>query len=128
MQQSSNIICTTCPVGCSLQVTHDVGQICQIEGNACKRGLDYARSELQDPRRMVTTTVRVRGGTQPLLPVHTARPFPKPAIFALLSALRQLEVAAPLHIGQPVLANALGSGIDVLASRDLPARLEHPDT
>jgi CxxC motif-containing protein len=71
---------------------------------------------------MLTTTVKVRGGLWPLLPVHTAEPIPKSAIFPLLSELRQIEVKAPLQCGQVILRDAVNTGVDVLASRDLPAR------
>lgn len=119
--QTTRMICITCPVGCGLEVTHEGQTILQVTGHTCKRGIDYAQNELTDPRRMVATTVRVRGGLHPLVPVYTAAPIPKPLIFGLLAALRELELEAPVRSGQVVLANALGTGIDVVASRDMPA-------
>lgn len=108
-------------MGCTLEVTHEGGTVLELAGNVCKRGQRYAREELTDPRRMVATTVRVRGGFHPLVPVYTAHPFPKPLIFDLLAALRQVELDAPVAMGQVVLENALGTGVDVLVSRDLQA-------
>jgi CxxC motif-containing protein len=70
---------------------------------------------------MVASTVRVNGGIHPLVPVYTTAPFPKPLIFGLLAELRRVELEAPVQIGQAILENALGTGVDVLASRDLPA-------
>ncbi len=122
MKRKIELICVTCPMGCPLQVTVEDGQVIAVEGQGCKRGLAYAQDEITDPRRVVTTTVRVRGGLHPLLPVYTARPFPKHNIFALLQELRQITVAAPVQAGQVILADALGTGIDVLASRDMPRR------
>lgn len=116
---TSNLICITCPMGCSLTVAHEGKTVLKVEGNQCKRGRDYAAQELSDPRRMVTTTVRVRGGLHPLLPVYTASPIPKPLIFALLNELRGIELRAPVLAGDTVLANALETGVDVLASRDI---------
>ncbi len=119
METTTNIICITCPKGCTLEVTLDGQTVIKVKPG-CKRGHEYVKRELVDPRRMVATTVRVRGGIHPLLPVATAAPFPKPRIFELMNALRQVELQAPVSVGQPVLANALGTGIDILASRDMP--------
>ncbi len=88
--------------------------------DGCKRGEEYAICELQDPRRMVASTVRVDGGLHPLVPVYTKKAFPKHLIPNLARALRQVEVPAPVKINQVVLADALGTGIDVVASRDMP--------
>ncbi len=121
-KETTNLICITCPMGCALSVTHDGKTVLEVDGNQCKRGLDYAAHELSDPRRMVTTTVRMQGGLHPLLPVYTASPIPKPLVFRLLRELRRVELQAPVHAGDTVLANALGTGVDVLASRDMPAR------
>lgn len=120
-EEITKLICITCPVGCTLEVTHEGKTILQVDGSQCKKGLDYAERELTDPRRMVTSTVKVRGGIFPLVPVYTAAPIPKPLIFDLLAELRKVELQAPVKVGQMVLKNALGTGVDVLASRNLPA-------
>ena len=119
MDEKTKILCITCPKGCTLEVTHAGATVLKVEGSNCKRGADYAAAELTDPRRMVATTVRVRGATHPLLPVYTRKPFPKPRIPSLLAALRRMELTAPVSMGQVVLADALGTGIDVIASRDM---------
>ena len=122
MPTTEEMICVTCPMGCTLQVTHENETVLNVDGNTCRRGIEYVKSELTDPRRMVATTVRVKGGLHPLVPVYTAEPFPKPRIFELLDALREVEVEAPVAIEQAVLPDALGTGIDVVASRDMPSR------
>jgi CxxC motif-containing protein len=107
-------------MGCSLEVTHEGETLLNVEGNTCKRGIEYVKQELTDPRRMVATTVKVRDGIHPLVPVYTESPFPKPRIFELLDNLREVELEAPVAIGQVVLEDALGTGVDILASRDMP--------
>lgn len=119
MAETSEIICVTCPQGCLLKVKHEGKQVLEVL-DGCKRGEDYAICELQDPRRMVASTVRVRGGLHPLVPVYTRKAFPKPLIPQLAKLLRQVEVPAPVEIYQVVLENALGTGIDIVASRDMP--------
>lgn len=120
MPVTKEIICITCPMGCSLTVTHEGATVLSVDGNACKRGPKFAEAELIDPRRMVATTVRVRGAIHPLVPVYTEAPFPKPRIFELLREIRGMEIEAPVTMKQVVLENALGEGIDVIASRNMP--------
>jgi CxxC motif-containing protein len=114
----SEIICVACPKGCRLEIRHENSEI-QVANEGCKRGREYAIAELTDPRRMVATTVQVDKGVHPLLPVYTACPFPKGRINELLCALRSVCVTAPVHVNQVILADALGTGIDIIASRDI---------
>lgn len=120
-EETTKLICITCPVGCNLDVTHDGDTIVEVDGNTCKRGIDYAQQELTDPRRMVTTTVRVKGGLHPLVPVYTSAPIPKPRIFDLLREIRQVAVEAPVKMGQVILSDVVETDVNVLASRDMPA-------
>jgi CxxC motif-containing protein len=120
-EETTKIICITCPMGCTLEVTHDGDTITKVDGEECKRGKEYAQAELTDPRRMVTSTAKVKGGLHPLVPVYTAAPIPKPLIFDLLATRRKVELQAPVKEGQVVLENALDTGIDILASRNMPA-------
>ena len=61
--------CIMCPMGCEMTVTLESGKFVSVTGNTCPRGAKYAETEVTDPRRMLTTTVRIRGGLLPLLPV-----------------------------------------------------------
>ena len=119
MKDTKALICVTCPMGCGLDVTVEDGQVVAVDGQGCKRGPAYARDEITNPRRVVTTTVRVQAGRHPLLPVYTDSPFPKGQIFALLDELRRVTVNVPVQAGQVILADALHTGIQVLASRDI---------
>jgi CxxC motif-containing protein len=116
--QPKQIICVACPKGCRLNVQRDGDQIL-VTNEGCKRGVEYAIGEMNDPRRMVATTVRIHGARHPLLPVYTAFPFPKGKIVDLLTLLRRIEIKAPVKEGQVILDDALGTGIPILASRDM---------
>ena len=122
MAETSEIICVACPKGCTLQVKHEDKQPLEIIGAGCRRGKDYAICELQDPRRMVASIVKVKGGLHPLVPVYTREAFPKPLIPQLAQKLREVEVRAPVKIEQVVLKNALDTGVDIITSRDMPER------
>ncbi len=118
MPETKKVICITCPKGCTLEVTNEGQTVVKVDGG-CKRGHEYVRAEMTDPRRMVATTIKVSGGIHPLLPVYTAAPFPKGQIQDLLGELRKLQLNAPVHMGDVVLVNALETGIDIIASRDV---------
>jgi CxxC motif-containing protein len=120
MIETNELICVACPKGCTLQIKHEGNDVVEVIGAGCKRGKDYAICELQDPRRMVASTVRVIGGLHPLVPVYTDKGFPKPLIPQLARELRKVEIAAPVKINQVVLENALGTGVDIITSRDMP--------
>jgi CxxC motif-containing protein len=85
--------------------------------------MGFAVTELTDPRRMFATSVKVKGGIHPLAPVYTEKPVPKSLIFDIVKELRKIELEAPVRIGQVVLEDALGTGINIIASRDLPEKV-----
>lgn len=114
------ILCVTCPKGCSLEVTRDGNTVTEVKPG-CKRGHEYAKRELVDPRRMVATTIRIKNAIHPLLPVYTSAPFPKPRIMELQRKLRKVEVQAPVKMGSVLIQNILDSGIDIIYSRDMDA-------
>lgn len=117
-----DLICVTCPRGCWLKVLTDGEKILEIRGNSCRRGCGYAETELRDPRRMIASTVRVKNGIHPVLPVALSAPIPKPLISDLLRVISQITAAAPVKMGDVLIRDVLGSGVDVIASRDLPAQ------
>ena len=118
-EELTKLICITCPKGCTLEVERDGDTVIKVE-QGCKRGHEYANRELVDPRRMVSSTVKISGGVHPLLPVYTSDAFPKPRIPELMAALRALKIKAPVRMNEVVLEDALKTGINILASRDIP--------
>jgi len=112
------IICVACPKGCRLEAVRENGQIL-VTKEGCKRGIQYAVREIEDPRRMVASTVRVSGAMHPLVPVYTEEPFPKVLIPKLLKKLQEVRLDAPVQMGQVVIRDALDTGINVVASRNL---------
>ena len=60
--EEKNLICINCPLGCPLTVTLENGEVKKVEGNTCPRGEAYAKKELTNPTRIVTSTVKVKGG------------------------------------------------------------------
>jgi CxxC motif-containing protein len=117
MPEERQFICVTCPVGCSIEATVEGETLVEARGHTCQRGLAFVREELTNPRRMFTTTVRVRGGSLPLVPVRSAKPLPKGLLLAAAAALRHQEMNAPVQEHQVVMRNILNTGIDIITSR-----------
>jgi len=124
--QQREFICITCPMGCSLRATVEGGELVDVQGQACRRGIDFVREELTAPKRTLTTTVRVVGGTLPLAPVRSREPLPKGILLDVAARLRGVELAAPVAAHQVVMADALGSGVDIITTRAIPRAKEAP--
>lgn len=115
------LTCIGCPLGCALTVTMDGDTVTNVTGNTCPRGDAYARKEVTNPTRIVTTTVRVEGGVCPMVNVKTASDIPKDKIFACANALKDVVAKAPVHIGDVILADVAGTGVDIVAARNVEA-------
>lgn len=119
--ERKELICIGCPLGCNLTVEMDGGQVVSVNGNTCKRGDDYARKELTDPRRIVTSTVPVAGGNLPVVSVKTASDIPKGKIRQCLCALKGVTLTAPVQIGDVIVENVADTGVDVIATKSISA-------
>ena len=117
--ERKELICIGCPLGCNLTVEMDGGQVVSVNGNICKRGDDYARKELTDPRRIVTSTVPVAGGNLPVVSVKTASDIPKGKIRECLCALKGVILTAPVQIGDVIVENVADTGVDVIATKSI---------
>ncbi len=121
MRQTS-VTCIGCPLGCRVMVEFDPeGKIAGVSGHSCPRGEAYARKEVTAPSRTVTTIVKLRHGDIPVVSVKTASDIPKEKIFACMDALRQVTVDAPVKIGDIVVENICGTGVPVIATKDVEA-------
>ena len=116
------LTCIGCPMGCQLRATLEDGVVTAVTGNTCPRGDAYARKEVTNPTRIVTSTVRVEGGISPMVNVKTASDIPKAKIFECASALKNVVVTAPVKIGDIVLSNVAGTGVDVVAAKNIAAK------
>lgn len=112
-----NLTCVACPLGCSITVElDDAGNILSVTGNTCKRGDAYARTEMTNPTRSLTSTVKVSGGAHPVVPVKSAAPVPKFMLFDCMKEINQVTLQAPVKIGQVVIHNILGTGVDIVTT------------
>lgn len=116
---TKNLTCINCPMGCPLTVEMEGGQVIRVSGNTCKRGEIYARKEVTDPTRIVTSTVKVLHGNAAVIPVKTKEDIPKGKIFDCVKALKKIQVEAPVHIGDMIAADIAGTGVDVIATKNV---------
>ncbi len=116
--REKHFVCTVCPSSCRLRVWEENGEV-GVEGNACKRGLAHGIGEYTNPMRMLTTTVSIRGGTLPRLPVISSREIPKQKLPECLALLYGLRLDAPIVCGDAIYQNICGTGVDVVASRSM---------
>ena len=115
------LICIGCPMGCPIVVKMEDGKVVSVTGNTCPRGDAYARKEVTDPTRIVTTTVRVADGKVPMINVKTEYDIPKDKIFDCIVALRGVTIKAPVQIGDIVLENEAGTGVNIVAAGNVDA-------
>ena len=117
--EEKNLICIGWAGGRPLTVKMEHGEVVSVTGNTCKRGDIYARKEVTNPTRIVTSTVRVTGGSEAMVSVKTKEDIPKGKIFDCVKALKNVEVAAPVHIGDVLVKNVAGTGVDVIATKNV---------
>lgn len=114
-----DLICVACPRGCPIKVTmDDAGEITEISGQTCKRGDEYARAEVTHPERSLTSTVRVEGGSAYVVPVKSSVAIPKELLFDAMKEINSAKIKAPVHIGDVVIKNILGTGADIIATNE----------
>ena len=111
-----NLVCVSCPLGCPIEVEIENGEVISVTGNTCKRGDAYARTEVTHPVRSLTSTVKVNGGVHPVVPVKSAGPVPKELMFDCMKVINSASVDAPVKIGDVVVENILGTGVDIVAT------------
>lgn len=119
MASKKNMTCIVCPMGCALEAElDDEGKIVKISGNTCKRGEQYARTELTDPRRTLTSTVKLEGSAHDsFLPVKTDGGIPKAKLFEAMEILRTLTAKVPVKRGDILAENFLGEDIRIVAGK-----------
>lgn len=116
------LTCIGCPLGCQVRVEMDAGEVKNISGNTCPKGESYARREVTAPTRTVTTTIRVTDGVTAMASVKTKEEIPKDKIFDCIKALKNVTVEAPVHIQDVILDDVAGTGVAMIATKEVLKR------
>jgi len=111
-----NIICISCPAGCSMEALSDGIKILSVSGNQCKKGIKFAEDEIINPIRILTTTVNINSGIVSRLPVRSKTGVPKEKVMQMAAELKKVKAATPVKMGDVILSDILASGIDIISS------------
>ena len=111
------LICIVCRKGCHLNVDEENG--CSVTGNGCPRGAEYGKKELTHPTRVITSTVKIKGGGHSRCPVKTDRDIPKELIFKAMALLNDVELMSPVKRGDIVLPNIFGTGVNFIVTKSM---------
>ncbi len=118
--KKEEMICIVCPIGCHLEIEmDDDDNILEITGNQCPRGDTYARKELTNPTRMLTSTVKIIGAMYERIPVITSQDIPKGKMFDVMKEIAKVTVEAPVVNKQVIIENVCELGVDIIASRSM---------
>lgn len=110
------LICIVCPRGCHLSVDEEN---LKVSGNSCPRGEAYGISEVTNPTRVITSTVKIKNTSISRLPVKTDKPISKKLIFKVMELLDNVEIIDHVKRGDVILKNILDTDVNIIACRDL---------
>lgn len=116
--EKRELTCIGCPLGCQITVEMEDGKVLNITGNTCPRGKAYAEKEVTNPTRIVTSTVKVTGADKQFVSVKTKEDVPKSKIYDVMEEINKVVVKGPVYIGDVVLSNVAGTGVDVIATKN----------
>ena len=112
------VICIVCPKSCRITAETVNGEL-KLSGYACERGINYAKTELTNPTRVLTSTVKLASKRLERLPVKTGAAIPKCRLMEAMKALENIEAAAPVRCGDVVVKGLFGGDVDIVATRDV---------
>ena len=115
---NKDLICIECPRSCVLKVCIESCRVVKVEGEKCPKGKDYAVSEVENPRRIFTSTVSSSGLVLKMIPVRTDKPIPKDRVLEAAGEIRKIKLDRPIKVGEVITANLLGLGVNLIATRD----------
>ena len=123
-----NLICIVCPIGCRLKITGTVTSSMfsspmfddlKVNGAKCEKGITYARDEIYNPRRVICTTVRIKGGIHRVIPVKTDKAIPEKYKLEVVKAVNTIELSSPVKMGDIIMSDLFGTGVNIVAERDM---------
>ena len=106
-----NLTCIECPRGCNLTIDDNL----KVTGNFCIRGQKYALDEISNPKRVVTSTIKIKSLEVVRLPVKTSMPISKKLMFTILKYLDNIQIKC----GDVIIKNICDSGANLIATRTI---------
>ncbi|QOX65084.1 FAD-dependent oxidoreductase [Anoxybacterium hadale] len=106
---AETITCIMCPNSC--EISYD------LSGGMCSKGPEYVKNEILNPRRTLTTSVRVAGGSIALVSVKTTAGLPKDLMKDGMKLASSVSVSAPVVAGQVLYRDFIQEGTDLIATK-----------
>lgn len=119
-------LCTGCQLRCQLTVTSEDGSVCAVKGNRCKRGLDLAHRRIKTLPGPFTLRLRVSHGSAARVTARARLPVTPDVAQAVAQAVRHLQFAAPIRVGDVLVQDAAGLGVELLAEQEVGLRATRP--
>ena len=117
MSTIKEFTCIVCPLGCSLKTESDGSQILSVAGNLCKKGAEYAESELLNPVRTLTTTIKLTNSKR--ASVKSDKPLPKSSLIKIKKIIDDICLTPPIKIGDILIENIDKTGINIIATKNI---------
>ncbi|MFH1798519.1 MAG: DUF1667 domain-containing protein [Candidatus Omnitrophota bacterium] len=117
---TKTIICTECPEGCILAINSENYKVTKVSGHKCPKGKKYASAEIENPVRILTSTVLTQALSIKMVPVRTDKPIPKFMISEAMKAIKDIRLVNPVQTGDVIAENFLSLNVNLIASRDAP--------
>lgn len=105
--------CIVCPRGCRITVDDDMN----ITGNFCKRGIEYVKTELTAPKRIVTSTIKTVFPDLPRVSVKTDKPIPKESIYKIMDIINAYVLDKHADIGEILIKNIMGTNANIVLTK-----------
>ncbi len=111
-----NLVCIVCPRGCEMTIDQKDGEW-KVTGNGCRRGIEYAVEEAENPKRTLTSSIPIENGDYEMTSVKTEHPIEKTKIQDALKAIGGMRLKAPVRSGDCLIENIAGTGVRLVATR-----------
>lgn len=111
------LTCIECPESCALSIDTENCRVIKVSGNKCPKGEKYAVAEIENPARILTSTVLASSLGIKMVPVRTDKPVPKPRIFEAMQEIKKIKVNRPLNAGDIIVKDFLGLNVNLIATR-----------
>lgn len=117
-EETKKITCIICPTGCEIRVRTKGDEIVEVSGNACPEGEKYATQEVKSPERVLMSVVKCKNCDIPTVSVKTRDPVRKNKIEEVMTEISEIEIEAPVKIGDVIRQDIGKTGTDLVATRN----------
>jgi CxxC motif-containing protein len=117
--EKKRFTCVICPIGCEIEVDLQDSEVASMQGDKCAKGKEFVLQELEEPMRILTTTIRIKGAKWAMLPVRTDKPIPKRLLFSVINELAKIELQAPVKMSDVIIRDTAGTGANIVATRNM---------